>query len=280
MRASLDVSGATKVVVVGCGYVGAEAARRLASRGIEVTGVRRSAAQIAPGVRSVRANALDPAHLRRALGQTYDAMIYAVSPDERSDEAYERAYVRGLAAALAAVRPKQLLLVSSTGAMASSDGAWVDENTPLRPDNFTAKRLAEGEMLARRAGGVVLRLGGIYGPGRDRMARSVRDGDARIPEDTVYTNRIHRDDAAEALVHLLALPSPAPVYLGVDSDPASMREVNEWLAARLGVESPAVGQSRRGGASKRCSNARLLRSGFRFRHPTFRSGYAELLDAL
>ncbi len=163
--------------------------------------------------------------------------------------------------------------------MAASGGAWVDENTPLRPDSFTARRLVQGESLARRAGGVVLRLGGIYGPGRDRMARSVRDGDARVPEDTVYTNRIHRDDAAEALVHLLAVRRPAPVYLGVDSDPASLRDVNEWVAAKLGVPPPPVGESRRGGSSKRCSNARLLRSGFRFRHPTFRSGYAELIDA-
>jgi nucleoside-diphosphate-sugar epimerase len=98
-----------------------------------------------------------------------------------------------------------------------------------------------------------------------------------------FTNRIHRDDAAAALAHLAFLPDAAACHLGVDSEPAPEAEVLAWLAARLGValpcasEPPASGETRRSSGTKRCSNARLLATGFRFRYPTYREGYEALL---
>jgi nucleoside-diphosphate-sugar epimerase len=144
--------------------------------------------------------------------------------------------------------------------------------------------------------GVVLRLGGIYGPGRTRLVESVRDGSASIaPGPPRYTNRIQRDDCAGATAHILRLAEPAPIYVGVDCDPAEERVVLEWVAARLGVASPTVraadaegdasarsgsggrGIVRRG--NKRCRNARLVASGYTFRYPTFREGYESVLSA-
>ena len=103
---------------------------------------------------------------------------------------------------------------------------------------------------------------------------------------------IHRDDCAGVLRHLLGLEAPEPCYVAVDDEPAERREVLAWLARRLGVPAPAPAAGPRaedsgaaeagrggGGLGKRCRNARLVASGYRFRFPSFREGYAALLDA-
>ncbi len=94
-------------------------------------------------------------------------------------------------------------------------------------------------------------------------------------------NLVHRDDCVGILRHLLELEDPAPLYLGVDSEPVVRDELLDWLAERLGIPPPERGAAepdvRRGRGSKRCSNARLLASGYRLRRPTFRDGYADLL---
>jgi nucleoside-diphosphate-sugar epimerase len=98
-----------------------------------------------------------------------------------------------------------------------------------------------------------------------------------------YTNRIHRDDAAGALAHLAARPDAAPCYVGVDCEPATEADVLAWLAARLRVApsdaAPPPARARRARGSKRCRNALLLAAGYRFRYPTYREGYAALLEA-
>ena len=87
---------------------------------------------------------------------------------------------------------------------------------------------------------MVLRLGGIYGPGRTRLIDQVRGGSAVIPAASRFTNRIHRDDAAAAIVHLCTMDAvPGPVYLGVDNEPAELGEVLGFLAAELGLPQPA-----------------------------------------
>jgi len=137
---------------------------------------------------------------------------------------------------------------------------------------------------------VVIRFGGIYGPGRTRLIDSVRAGTATRPAGPpLYTNRIHRDDCARVLEHLLFLPTPAPLYLAVDDDPAPLGEVLSWLATQIDVPEPPLAVSQplkpggRGGdpaararASKRCRHTRLRASGFQFRYPSYRDGYAAL----
>ena len=72
------------------------------------------------------------------------------------------------------------------------------------------------------AAAVVVRLAGIYGPGRTRLIDRVRAGE---PCSAVYTNRIHHDDCAGLLRHLLRLERPRPRYLGADHEPATQCEV-------------------------------------------------------
>ena len=278
-----------RVLVVGPGYVGSEVARRLAEAGAEVRGLRRSEAPVPGDPSPLVADVTRPLDLD---AEPFDAVVYAVAPGGRSEEAYRAAYVDGPAHVMDwlgwAPDEGRFLLVGSTGVYGQADGEWVDENTPPEPASPTARVLAEAEAALhdRRPDAVVLRLGGIYGPGRTRTIEMVRDGSIGCPPPGIFGNRIHRDDAAGAVTHLLELSDPAPIYVGVDRDPADLRDVYAWLADRLGVRDPCEGGEvghrdapERRGTNKRCDGSRLVDSGFRFAFSTFREGYGSLIEA-
>lgn len=279
-----------RFLVAGCGYVGTALGLRLAADGHTVWGLRRSADALPAPIRPLAADLLDPATLAD-LPAPLDAVFYTASAGERGEAAYRAAYVDGLRNVLAAVdggdgpRPR-VVFTSSTGVYGQSDGEWVDETSPTEPARPTGRILLEAERLLLDSDfdGVVARLGGIYGPGRTRIIRRVREREAVCPAGPpIHSNRIHRDDAAGALAHLATLDSPEHVYLVVDRDPAELCTVYRWLADRLGLpeppteDDPGAARARRRRSNKRCSSARLTRSGYRFEYPTFREGYAALL---
>jgi nucleoside-diphosphate-sugar epimerase len=278
-----------RVLIAGCGYVGSALAEMLVEDGHEVWGMRRNPAALPPGVHHFAADLRDPATLAH-LPPDLDFVAYTATADASTDEAYRAAYVDGprhLLHALAAggQRPRRVLFTSSTGVYGQRGGEWIDEDSPTEPASFTGARMLEGErvFLDGPFPGVVLRLGGIYGPGRTSLVEKVRSGEAECPPEPSWTNRIHRDDAAGALRHLMTLEAPAPVYLGVDREPAALCDVYRWIAARLGLPEPPVragaedGRRRRRGGNKRCRGDRLAASGYIYRYPTFREGFGALL---
>lgn len=280
------------VLLAGCGDVGNALATRLLADGHRVIGLRRQVAALAPGVLAWRADLASgdgletlPAHLPARI----DAVVYTAAADERSEAAYQAAYVDGVAClreALArgqqAAEPRWLF-VSSTAVYAQRHGEWIDETSATEPQRFNGRILLQAEraLLAGVRQASVLRCGGIYGPGRRRLIETVLAGRGCVADPPQYSNRIHRDDCAGVLRHLLTLPDAAPLYLGVDCEPAPAHEVQAWLARRLGAAPPprlsAADAGRAGVGSKRCSNARLLASGYRFVYPDYRAGYASLL---
>ncbi len=276
-----------RVLIAGCGYAGCALGERLAAEGHTVFGLRRNPVALPPAIRPVAADLGSPGSLD-TLPLKLDGVIYAVSPDGPTDTAYRAAYVDGLRNLLGALadrvdRPQRVVFVSSTGVYAQRGGEWVDETSPVEPEGHAGRRLLEGEQIA--LGGpfpaVVLRAGGIYGPGRTgTIERALKWASDNGPP--VYTNRIHRSDLVGALRHLMLLPDPEPIYLGVDHEPADQRTVSEWLASRLGpeVRRKAEPASTRARTNKRCSNARLAASGYSFQYPTFREGFTAVLQEM
>lgn len=278
-----------KVLIAGCGYVGNELARMLAARGgDEVWGLRRSAKPMPSGVHAIAAD-LSRIDSLAGLPPRLDAVIYAVGSDGHTPEQYEAAYVSGLAnlwegLRVAGSQPRRLVVVTSTAVYAQNHGEWVDESSPTDPQEFSGRTLLRSEALARTLADEVIavRFGGIYGPGRTRFVDTVRNGTAALGAGAEYTNRIHQHDCAGVLAHLLRLVSPAPVYIGVDDEPADRRIVVEWLAQRLGVPMPAAAATGErveptAARGKRCNNRLLRTAGYSFRFPTFREGYADVL---
>jgi nucleoside-diphosphate-sugar epimerase len=282
-----------RVLIAGCGYVGTALGRELAARGDEVFGLRRRPEGLPPGIHGLAADLGEPRSLE-ALPRGIEAVAYLASAAGFADEAYRAAYVDGLQNLLDALlrrgeAPRRIVLASSTAVYGQQAGEWVDEGSPTEPVGFSGRRLLEAEALVARGAipASVLRLGGIYGPGRTRLIESVRGGNA-VCREGLYTNRIHRDDAAGAIAHLLGLAAPEALYVGVDQEPVEECRLLGWIAERIGAprprrEGPGALATRAGGrphGSKRCRSARLRHSGYRLRYPSYREGYGALLREL
>ncbi|WP_394347458.1 SDR family oxidoreductase [Halorhabdus amylolytica] len=285
----------TRVVVLGCGYVGCELVRQLEDH--HVVGVRRSedglAAVEAAGAEAVRADVTDPDSLESVPDA--DWLVFAASAGGRDVAAARETYVEGLRTAIEhfagrGSTPERLVYTSSTGVYGDHDGAWVDEETPLSPATEKAQVLAEAERIALDApsgiDGTVARFGGLYGPDRYRLKRYLEG-----PVTAGYLNMVHRDDAAGAIAFLLASDAGRNAVVNVvDDEPVEKWGFADWLAEQCDEPFPPKrtieerladedGESnRRVQANKRVSNDRLRRLGYEFAYPTYREGYRSAID--
>jgi nucleoside-diphosphate-sugar epimerase len=286
-----DTPTMAQMLIAGCGYVGTALGVRLAAAGHVVWGLRRSGLGLPAEIRPLAADLTDPQTLRD-LPPGLEGVFYTASAGGAGEPAYRAIYVDGVRHLLEALQrqgqsPRRVVYTSSTAVYAQSAGEWVDETSPAEPTHFTGTHVLDGERLLLEGPfpGTVLRLGGIYGPGRTSLVERVRQGQAACSDGPPrYTNRIHRDDCAGALHHLMTLVQPEALYIGVDHEPADQCDVLRWLAAQLGappprLEVPVETDRRRQRTNKRCRNVRLLASGYVFQYPTFRDGYAPLLAA-
>lgn len=279
-----------KLLIIGCGDLGRRLARELRESSYRITGVRRHPPlNHRDGLEYHPCDVADAAALETVISENYDVIVITMTPAERSDAGYRRAYVdtcRNLLQTLSGQgrTPRLIIFVSSSGVYGQDDGSWVDEASPTRPASFSGQRLLDAEQLVRASGRAhcIVRFSGIYGPGRNRLIEQVREGRATLTD--AFTNRIHADDCAAVLAHLIELhrqgQSLAPVYLASDCAPVPMAEVVQWLASQFGgvnVRHCATSAAPPERVNKRCNNQLLLDSGFEFRYPDYRSGYRMLL---
>jgi nucleoside-diphosphate-sugar epimerase len=268
-----------RLLIAGCGDLGLRLARVLEPSRWTVTGLRRNPQALNDRVAAVGADLNRPESLQPVAGP-WDAVIYQATPSERSPEGYRLAYVDGLVNLLARVEPTRLILVSSTSVYGQDAGEVVDERSATEPARYNGQLLLEGEQVARTVNGISIcvRFSGIYGPGRDRLLRQLRSGQARCREaPPQWTNRIHADDCAGVLAHLLELERPAGLYCASDSRPAPRCEVLDWLAGQLKAAPVQRDATAAGGQGKRVRNQRLLASGYALNYPDFKAGYGALL---
>jgi len=274
-----------RILLAGCGDLGLRVARLLRARGHEVHALRRHPpAAGSDGVRWLAGDLARPPSLR-GLPTGVTRLVYLPAPSARDEATYRAVFVDGLRHLLgrldtAALR--RVLLVSSSAVYGEHGGAWVDEATPAAPLGFNGRVLLEAEhwLAGQALPATVLRLAGLYGPGRLALVGRLRSGAARVPRREVHwANRMHVDDAAAAIVHLLSRDDAHGLYLGVDDTPLPLHELYDHLAGLLGVPPPQDGPAPAGIGSKRLCNARLRASGFVPRWPDARDGYAALLQA-
>jgi nucleoside-diphosphate-sugar epimerase len=287
-----------RVLIAGCGWLGKALGRTLAARGDLVTGIRRDPAA-ASGLREV---GIEPLALDLSVRESaakipggFDAIVACQAAHDDSIEAYRAAYVEATRNLLDAARRAGVgafVYTGSTGVFGQRDGGDVDEATPPSPAGASAEVLAEAERVALEGAGAgvparVVRLSGLYGPGRTGAIDRVRQGVLALGEgDDVWMNWCHLDDAMAAVIAATERGRSGGVYHATDAHPARRSEVVEWIAARLGIPAPRRADhgvplpSGRRGANRRILGERTRSElGLTLAWPSFREGLAPFLPA-
>ncbi|MBZ9821019.1 SDR family oxidoreductase [Mesorhizobium sp. CA4] len=233
------------------------------------------------GIEPLRFDGALSTELGEALAGTTH-LIVSIAPDEAGDPV--------LSAAGETIRANMPALewigyLSTVGVYGDHGGAWVDETSDCRPvsKRSTMRVAAEQEWLklGREIGKpvAILRLSGIYGPGRNALA-NLEDGTARrlVKRDQVF-NRIHCDDIAGALWHL-AEKNLGGIFNVTDDEPAPPQDVVAYAAGLMGVTPPPeipfetaqLSPMARSfyGENKRVANQTIKAAGYRFRFPNYR----------
>jgi len=286
-----------RVLIAGCGYVGRRLGERLVSEGHEVTGIRRPGSEMgelrALGIKPLGVDLSDRVSVE-ALPAIWDWVVACMAPSGGGVEGYRSVYVqsaRNLMERLRDQPPKRLVFTSSTGVYPQNDGSEVDEHSPTEEVQGTGAVLREAEKVYLGAEGVgvssvVLRVAGIYGPGRNRIA-AIRRGEVRgSGNEDRWMNMIHRDDLVSVLVAALERGQSGEIYNVSDGAPCREREFFGWLSQRLGVRLPEAEEGGVGGpggrvaANKRVISRRVRAElGWAPRWVDYRAGYEQELAA-
>jgi nucleoside-diphosphate-sugar epimerase len=289
------------LVIFGCGYIGSAVAQAAIAQGARVTALTRNpgkaAALTATGVTQVLVADLASDSWHAQIPTGADFVLNAVSSGGGGAGGYQHSYVDGMKSILAwaARGPRPigtLVYTSSTSVYPQGRGVIVDESAEVGGTGnaailVAAENLVRAAPTSTVARHVVLRLAGIYGPGRHHLLDQLRAGADTMGGGTHRLNLAHRDDIVTAI--LASFQASATVnsdtFNVADDAPAPKEEVIRWLAEKLGRPTPRFEEtvsSRRGGEpplDRRISNAKLKSMlGWQPAYPSFREGYENLLS--
>ena len=233
-----------KVLIAGCGDVGRRVGAKWVARSAAVTGMVRSEASVdrlrGTGIFALRAD-LDTTS--KYLPVEESLVYYFVPPSVDSDkDARMHKFVSILEQA--AKPPSRIVLISTTGVYGDAGGQWITENSEVKATTDRAKRRLDAEAVLqewsaeRKVPVVILRVGGIYGPGR-LPVRFIKSGQALPPvHNSAYTNHIHANDLANVCLAASRSNFSAGIYNATDGKPIRMVNYFNKVADFLGLEQP------------------------------------------
>ncbi len=276
------------ILIIGYGDLGSRLARLLLAEGHSVHGLKRRALSTAPLPIHI-CDVTEYQQLKSIIGRTkYDYIFFMPTPDTRTPDAYRHIYHHGMTALINACRPtppQLIIMASSISVYHHNNSEWVDEESEAHTTSFNGQAVRMGEKILQASGlnHCIVRIAGIYGPQRHRLIARVRNGYYTANADQRYTNRIHIDDCAALMAHLINLSTNGTalekIYLACDDAPVTLGEVEKWLAAHMNVHLTARQERHSATAgSKKCRNQRIKKTGYRFIYPDYRAGYSALLE--
>jgi nucleoside-diphosphate-sugar epimerase len=299
----VDASG-TKLIF-GCGYLGLRVAQLWRKAGQHVMAVTRSESRshelATAGLFTIGADVTQPQTLAclRDLpafgGRGVDCVLFAVGHDRACGMPIANVYAGGVRNVLAALPEtvQRFIYISTTGVYGPAAGEWVDEQTPPDPQRDGGRAsLAAEHVLAGHAVGansVILRLAGLYGPGRVPFLYELRAGNPIPAASSGYLNLIHVDDAAAVVITADRLPAfdDGPrVYCVSDGCPVERSEFYREVARQIGAPTPRfvepnpeTPRAARAAANRRVRNTRMLQElNARLAYPDYRAGLAAILE--
>lgn len=279
-----------KILIVGVGDVGSRVAAACLAVGHEVWAVRRHPERShLPSSPRLHWLAQDACELStEQLPSDLSAAVIALAPSGHSADDYERTYAgaaRHLAGVLAPLGLAWAVWTSSTSVYGQAGGEWVDELSATEPSQPKAQILLAAERAIAGAAEhtTVLRLSGIYGPGRLRLLRWVQEARPVVRANPQWSNRIHVEDIVGAIMHLLATrllgERLRDCYVLTDNTPTPQHEVLDWIAQRLALP-PVPDAPAQPTSGKRLRSAFWAETGYQLRYPSYQQGYAAVLDRM
>lgn len=290
-----------RLVIFGCGYVGFALARAAVAAGARVETLTRNPDKAATlrtsGLAKVVQADLSTSDWHAHISGGADCVVNCVSSD--GPDTYRQSYVGGMQSILAWAAAGgapigTLIYTSSTSVYPQGGGAQVDETAPADGATPNGVIIRESEVLLANAPAAacrrwfILRLAGIYGPGRHHLLDQLRAGATSLNGTGAHRlNLAHRDDIVAAILACLGAPVTVgrEIFHVTDSVPARREEVVRWLAGRLGRPMPAFdgeATARRGGApmpDRVILNGKIQRMlGWRPQYSDYRAGYENLLS--
>ena len=267
-----------RILIAGCGYVGAAAADLFHEAGWLVEGwthSTQSSAQLLDKPYPVIAVDITKSREVNARPENFDIVIHCASTGGGEAEQYRQLYLEGTRNLLDRFVGATLLFTSSTSVYAQSGGEWVTEASRTEPLQETGRILVAAEQLVLGRGGVVIRLAAIHGPARSAFLKTfLAEAGTIDPLSDRYANHIHRDDAATALFLLTDSKFlSGRIYNVADNEPILRSECYRWLAQKLDRALPPVAaaarDAKRGRSNKRVSNRKLRATGWAPRYASF-----------
>lgn len=279
------------VMIFGCGYSGTAIAKAFAGDGVRVSGTTRSAEKMETLNRNgIEAFLFDGETLEDGLREALadvTHLVQSIAPGKADP------LLRLLGEDDATLPPRLEWIgyLSTVGVYGDHKGAWINEETPCVPVSGRSKERLEAEdgwlAMGEKRGvpAAVLRLSGIYGPGRNAFC-NLEKGTARrlIKKDQVF-NRIRVEDIG-AVTRFLSEKHLGGIYNVTDDRPGPPQDVIVEAARLMGVEPPPEQAFETAeltpmarsfyGENKRVSNAKLKAAGFEFSFPNYPMSLAQL----
>jgi len=286
-----------RIIIIGCGYIGRRVAALWQERDGAVIATARNAATVgrlrALGIQAVEAD-LD---IPETLGQlaVEHSLLYYFAPPTAAGETDLR--MRAFLNSMTGPFPEKIVYISTTGVYGDSHGAWVNEHTPANPQTARGRRRLDAESALRawghqhRVAVVILRVPGIYGPGR-LPADAIRSRRPVVHESECgFSNRIHADDLARACIAAADRGRADTIYNASDGNPGTMTDFFNRVADALGLpRPPALSRAEATrvlspemlsylGESRRIDNRRLRKElGVELLYPKLQAGLIASID--
>lgn len=280
-------------LILGCGYLGQRVARRWLNQGHSVSAITRSQRRagefaresITPIVADITQNTSLPTLPH------FDTVLFSVGFDRAIAHSIHEVYTGGLRNAILALAgnpPRRFVYISSTGVYGDAGGEWINEDTPCNPTREGGKACLAAESLLTGSPlgpiSIILRLAGIYGPGRLPRKADLLAGVPLMASERGYLNLIHVADAAAAVDLAVENCVPPKLYVLSDGSPVMRGDYYKEVAQQVNAPPPQFDETTnssrtaRALSDKRVSNARIVSElGFSPRYSNYREGISASL---
>ena len=274
-----------RLLILGCGHIGARVGEQMREIGFEVTAARRNPMKLPSAFQRLQVDLTCPESWEAMKSAAPDYILVTPTPQSSDADGYKSGFAE--VARILANQPwihgcRRLFWVSSTRVYQEKKGGWVDESSPLNTDEPQSFFMVTAERLIRRVStATIIRSAGLYGSTDGMLILRVLRGEGGVVGAS-YGNRIHREDLSRLIVHCLRRDmlgqSIPPTLIAADNDNAPTHEVERWLAEKLDVNLTSEDiVDKRARANRRCRNSLMRKIDFQLQFPTWREGYSEVL---